>query len=365
MILEFSGKQSAIRQITKLLYIYENLKNMPDIKINYPLQSLNTFGIPVYAKYYLEINSVDQLPEMVQNPIFSKNEILILGGGSNFLFTKNYEGLVLHVKIGGISVVKEDNSFVFVSVGSGIVWDEFVAHAVSNRWGGIENLSAIPGYTGAAPVQNIGAYGVEAKDVIEFVEGYNFDQRQFVSLANRECRFQYRNSIFKERLLNRVLITRVVFRLSKAPHKLITYYGDIEKRLREMPEQSIRTMRQLVIRIRESKLPDYKVTGNAGSFFKNPVIDKDEGRRLQEMYPEIPMFPDATGKIKLSAAWLIEQAGCKGIRSGNAGTFIKQPLVLINLGNASGTEILSLSNHIRDVVRNKFKITLDPEVKIV
>ncbi len=338
---------------------------MPDIKTNYPLQSLNTFGIPVYAKYYLEINSENQLSELVQNPIYLKNEILILGGGSNVLFTKNFEGLVLHVKIGGITIVKEDNSFVLVRVGSGIVWDDFVAHAVSNSWGGIENLSAIPGYIGAAPVQNIGAYGVEAKDVIELVEGYDLNNKQFVSFTNGECRFQYRNSIFKERLRNRILITRVTFRLSKAPHKLITYYGDMEKRIHEQPEHSISGMRELIIRTRESKLPDYKVTGNAGSFFKNPVVNEDEGKRLQKIYPEIPIFPDATGKIKLSAAWLIEQAGCKGIRSGNAGTYIKQPLVLVNLGNASGTEILSLSTHILNAVRSKFKITLDPEVNII
>lgn len=338
---------------------------MPEIKTNYPLQSLNTFGIQVNAKYYIKIDSVNQLPELVNDPIFLKNEVLILGGGSNILLTKKYEGLILHIKIQGIEIMEEDDSSVIVGAGSGILWDEFVSYAVSCNWGGIENLSAIPGSVGAAPVQNIGAYGVEVSDVIEKVEGYDLTQQQFFSFSKNDCRFQYRNSIFKEYYRNRFLITRVFFRLDKSPHKLITHYGDIAEKLSELPEQNIAALRKLITRIRELKLPDFRSTGNAGSFFKNPVLKKESVLRLKEKYPDMPLFPDEEGNTKLSAAWLIEKAGCKGMRMGNAGTHSKQALVLVNLGNASGNEILELALHIQKTVKNKFEIILEPEVNII
>ena len=338
---------------------------MLQIKTNYPLQSLNTFGIKVNAMYYTEIDSAEQLPELIKNPVFSKNKVLILGGGSNILFTKNYEGLVLHIKIHGTEFINEDDSSVLISVGGGMVWDDFVAYAVANNLGGIENLSAIPGSVGAAPVQNIGAYGVEVKNAIENVEGYDLERQQFLTFNKEECLFQYRNSLFKEQYRNSFVITRVFFRLSKAPHKLVTHYGDLTKRLIEFPEQNIAAMRKLITQIRESKLPDYRKTGNAGSFFKNPVLKNELALPLKEKYPDIPSFPDEKGKIKLSAAWLIDKAGCKGIKLGHAGTHSKQALVLINSGSASGDEILKLAQHIQSTVKDRFGIMLEPEVNIL
>lgn len=338
---------------------------MLQIKSNYSLQPLNTFGIQANAKFYLRIDSAEQLPKLVINPVYRNNEVFILGGGSNILFTDNFEGLVLHVNIQGIEKADEDDTSVLIVAGGGIVWDEFVSYAVSNNWGGIENLSAIPGTVGAAPMQNIGAYGVEVKDWIEKVEGYDFTQQQFLSFSNKECRFQYRDSLFKQKFRNRFVITRVFFRLKKAPHKLITRYGDIARQLNELPEQNIAALRELIIHIRESKLPDYRKKGNAGSFFKNPVLQHEQVLPLKKEYPDMPVFPDEKGKEKLSAAWLIDKAGCKGIQQGKAGTHPQHALVLINLGGATGSEIFRLAQQIQKTVREKFGIMLEPEVNIL
>ena len=341
------------------------MQNQSSIKINHPLQPYNTFGIPVVAEYFTEIISENQLPDIIENPVFRKNKVLILGGGSNILFARDFDGLILHVKIGGINLVEEDKKTVSVDVGGGVTWDELVSYAVRNNWGGIENLSAIPGTVGAAPVQNIGAYGVEVKDVIEKVEGFDLYRKKFLSFTNNECNFQYRNSIFKEQYRNRYLICCVTFRLNKAPHQLITHYGNIAEEINRQSENTIASMREVIIRIRDLKLPDYRVNGNAGSFFKNPIISNELSSELKLSFPDMPIFREIEGRTKLSAAWLIEQSGCIGIKAGNAGVHPKQPLVLINLGNATGKEILDLSVQIQEAVKSKFGIVLEPEVNIL
>ena len=335
------------------------------IKINHPLQSYNTFGISAIAEYFTEIQTEKLLPDLVHDPIFRNNKILILGSGSNILFTKDFKGLVIRVAIGGMEVIDEDKKTVLIRAGSGMLWDELVSYAVGNNWGGIENLSAIPGTVGAAPVQNIGAYGTEVKDVIEKVEGFDLYRSKFFSLGRKQCHFQYRNSIFKAEYRNKYLICQVLFRLNKPPHQLITHYGTLAEDLNRQTEKNIASLRKLIIRIRETKLPDYRIIGNAGSFYKNPVISNTLVSELKSLYPGIPLFQGEGGQTKLSAAWLIERSGCKGIRIGNAGTHPKHALVIINLGNATGKEILDLSMHIQDTVKKRFGILLEPEVNIL
>jgi UDP-N-acetylmuramate dehydrogenase len=335
------------------------------IKINYPLQTYNTFGIATFTSYFTEILSEEQVPDLILEPVYQQNDSLILGGGSNILFTKDFKGLVIHVKTRGIRVIDEDKKTVVVSVGGGVLWDEFVSYAVNNNWGGIENLSAIPGTVGAAPVQNIGAYGAEIKDVIEKIEGFDLNSNEFHSFNRNECHFQYRNSIFKREYLNTFLICRVIFRLNKPPHRLIMHYGSLAEDMDRQPEKNIASLRKLIIRIRESKLPDYRVQGNAGSFFKNPEISNELASALKSTIPDMPLFTGEGGHIKLSAAWLIEKSGCKETRIGNAGIHPTQPLVLINLGNATGKELLDLSVYIQEMVKKRFGIVLEPEVNII
>ena len=335
------------------------------IKTNYSLTALNTFQITVKADYFVEIKDEEDLESFAENSLLGKNKRLILGGGSNILFVSDFRGIVIHPTILGIEKIDEDESSVLVRVGSGVVWDDFVKYAIENNWGGIENLSIIPGNVGASPVQNIGAYGVEVRDIIEKVEGFQLNKFEFLDYSNTACRFGYRTSIFKQDLKNNFLVTRVTYRLSKPPHKLKTHYGMVEDNLRKHKERSISTIRQVVTEIRNSKLPDTKRIGNAGSFFKNPVVNDDLAARLKERYPDIPAYPAESEGTKLSAAWLIDKAKCKGIRRGNSGTFEKQPLVIVNLGNATGKDIIGLANYIQEAVESKFGVQLEPEVNIV
>lgn len=335
------------------------------IKSNYSLTALNTFHLKAKADYYVEINTTEELEDLVQDKLFASNERLILGGGSNILFLKNFRGIVIHPKFSGIEQIREDESAIFVKVGSGVVWDDFVRYAVENNLGGIENLSLIPGNVGASPIQNIGAYGVEVKNVIEKVEGYHFSKKGFRTFNNSECRFGYRTSIFKKDMKNSFLITSVTFRLSKSPHVLTTNYGIIEEKLQNFPKRSISVLRKVISDIRNAKLPDAEKIGNAGSFFKNPVVNEKLVTSLKKRYPDISFHSAGNGKMKLSAAWLIDNANCKGIRFGDAGTYEKQPLVIVNLGNATGKEILDLANYIQDKVRKVFDLQLEPEVNII
>jgi UDP-N-acetylmuramate dehydrogenase len=360
-----SSVTTAIAFIAKLSYIYDNLKGMTKIQPNYSLQNLNTFRIEAVADYFTEINTVDDLPGLTETEIFSQTSHLILGTGSNILFAQDYKGLVIHPALEGIEVLNEDTDTLSVRVGSGVVWDRFVEYAVEHHWGGVENLSGIPGTVGASPIQNIGAYGTEVKDIITNVEGYDLDLKAFKSYNNHACKFGYRTSLFKEELKNRFIVCYVTFRLTKPPHKLETSYGTVEKELQNHTDRSIATMRKVICAIRNSKLPDPAKVGNAGSFFKNPVIENTVLVKLRKLHPALPGYPFTDDSSKLSAAWLIEQAGCKGLQLGNAATHRDQPLVVINMGGATGKEILRLSVYIKNKVLKMFGIQLEEEVNIV
>jgi len=338
---------------------------MLNFKNDHPLQKYNTFGISAQSAYFIEINNSQEILTLLESEIFKQHEILILGGGSNMLFTKDFDGLVIYPTFDQIEIVKETSHEIFVKVGSGIIWDEFVKHAVQNQWGGVENLSFIPGKVGAAAVQNIGAYGVEAKNAIESVEGFDLVRGKFRSFSQADCQFGYRSSVFKTSYNNDFLITHLTFRLQKIPHQLKLQYKVLAEKVSLVDSVNIATVRNIVGQIRQSKLPDVKKVGSAGSFFKNPVVSKSKANQLKQDFIAIPFYPDNEDTVKLSAAWLIDQSGCKGVEKGQAGSYKGQPLVLINLGNARGDEILFLANHIQQKVIEKFGIQLLPEVVII
>lgn len=306
------------------------------------------------------------LQELLEMPAAKQfPQTLLLGGGSNILFTKPFDGLVLKNEIAGIEVVDETEEHVWVKVGGGVIWHQFVMHAVANNWGGIENLSLIPGSVGASPIQNIGAYGVEIKDVLHSVEAYHMKDACLVSFTNADCAFGYRDSVFKRMYKGLFAIIAATFKLDKHP-RLNTSYGAIEQELEKMGVGSptINDVSKAVINIRQSKLPDPEKIGNAGSFFKNPVIDTTQFEAIKKLYPEMPGYssPDATTKVP--AAWLIEQCGWKGYRQNDAGVHQWQPLVLVNYGKASGNEIYKLSESIMQSVKHRFGIELEREVNI-
>jgi UDP-N-acetylmuramate dehydrogenase len=338
---------------------------MLQIQSDFPLKSYNTFGITASTAFYTEIESASQISELVGMELYNKMPHLILGGGSNLLFIQNFNGITVRSIIKGIEVINENNSEFFVRVGSGMIWDDFVVHAVENKWGGIENLSGIPGTVGASPIQNIGAYGVEVKDVIENVEGFDFSTNSFIEFDNPACKFGYRSSLFKEKLKNEFLICYVTFRLQKLPHTLRTDYGVIGKELEKYHGKNISNIRKAVCAIRNAKLPDPAKLGNAGSFFKNPIIEFSRAEKFKIDYPTIPVYPSSDDHVKLSAAWLIDQAGCKGISLGRVASHKDQPLVLVNLGDATGEEVLELARFIEQRVHDVFGVTLEKEVNIV
>lgn len=334
-------------------------------KENYCLKSLNTFKIKIQAKFFAEFFSKDELKCILNSNIYKNNNSLILGGGSNILFTKNYKGLILHNRIQGIKIIEQDSNFVYVKVGAGENWHDFVEWSVSKSLSGIENLALIPGTVGASPVQNIGAYGVEVKDCIKEVNTINIDKKKEEIYSNKECEFKYRNSIFKTTFKNKIVITSVIFKLSKNPLKK-TEYGEIqhELKLRKLdpsPENIMKT----VIKIRSKKLPDPKKIGNCGSFFKNPIINLAHLKNLKKDFPEIVNYQVSKNKFKIAAGWLIENAGLKGFKIGNTGTHHKQALVIVNHGNATGLEVKELAKKIQSKIFQKFKIKLQPEVNII
>jgi len=332
---------------------------------NYPLKKYNTFGIDVYAKKFAEFDSVYNLQTLFQSNLYQQDPILILGGGSNILFTKNFDGLVLKNNIQGIETVHEEEKYVYVKVGSGENWHQFVLHCIHKNFGGVENLSLIPGNVGAAPMQNIGAYGVEIKDVFHSLEAYNYEEKKIINFTLNDCEFGYRESIFKKKYKNQFAILSVTFRLSKHAHFNISY-GAIEEELKKMQVEklSIKSISDAVINIRTSKLPDPALIGNAGSFFKNPEISNHELQELKQIEPGIPSYRIYDDKFKIPAGWLIEQCGWKGYRKGDAGCYEKQALVLVNYGSASGNEILDLSEKIKISVQEKFGLILETEVNI-
>ena len=330
---------------------------------NVSLASMNSFGIEARARYYAKISSVDELSnlELEQNI-----PVLVLGGGSNILFTQNFNGYVLHNEIKGKQVLKEDDDHIYVKTGGGEVWHEFVEYCISNGFAGVENLALIPGRNGASPIQNIGAYGVEVKDVFYELEAFHIAERKVYTFNAEDCAFGYRDSVFKNKFKGHFLISSVTYRLNRKPD-FKTSYGAITQELEKMGVQdlSIRAIGDAVIRIRSSKLPDPAVIGNAGSFFKNPEVSTSKFDELRSIYPEIVGYSLPGGTVKLAAGWLIEKAGWKGYRRGQAGVHDKQALVLVNHGGAKGNEIYDLSEEILQSVRGKFGVDLEREVNIL
>ncbi len=337
-----------------------------DILNGVSLKPYNTFGIDVTAKYFCEVKNLLDVEALVVAPEFLQNERLFVGGGSNILFTKNFDGIVIKNSLKGITIIDEDEKTVTVKVASGENWHDFVMWTVAHDFGGIENLALIPGTVGGAPMQNIGAYGVEAKSVIQNVEAVHVGDGTVKVFSNAECDFGYRTSAFKTTLKNQYFMTAVTFILSKSPHALHTEYGAIQGELEAMHvlQPTIRDVADAIIAIRSSKLPQPDKLGNAGSFFKNPEISSQQFAKLQTQFPDIPSYPTESGLIKIPAGWLIEQAGWKGKRVGNSGMHEKQALVLVNYGGATGSEMLSLAQAVQKDVQEKFDISLETEVWI-
>jgi UDP-N-acetylmuramate dehydrogenase len=335
-----------------------------NIQQNISLKPFNTFGIDVSAKYFATFSNTDELIELkTQN---SKLKTIVVGGGSNILFTKNFDGLILKNEIKGIELIKEDEHHVYVKTGAGENWHQFVMYCISRNWCGVENLSLIPGNVGATPMQNIGAYGVEIKEVFYELEAFNINEKKVYTFSVNDCEFGYRESIFKNRYKDQFIILDVTYCLNKIP-KFNINYGAIEQELERMnvKELSIRSVSQAVINIRTSKLANPAVIGNAGSFFKNPSVSHLIFDSLKNNFPEIIGHDNNDGSVKLAAGWLIEQCGWKGYRKGDAGCYGKQALVLVNYGNATGKEIYDLSEEILQSVKNKFGIELEREVNIL
>jgi UDP-N-acetylmuramate dehydrogenase len=335
---------------------------------NISLKKYNSFGIDTIAKKIAIIQSKDDLFE-VTNQFHQQilQSHFILGGGSNILFTKPLlDSIVLKNELRGIHLLREDNNHFFVEVAAGENWHQFVLHCIQQGWAGVENLSLIPGTVGASPIQNIGAYGVEVKDFIESVEAYHIADKSLQHFSNSDCAFEYRDSVFKNKWKNQFVITNVLFRLSKTPI-FKTSYGVIETELKNMgvTTLSIKAVSDAIIKIRSSKLPDPAIIGNAGSFFKNPSITKDRFEKIKINHPDLTGYPNKDGSIKIAAGWLIEKAGWKGFRDGDAGCHNLQALVLVNYGNASGSEILALSEKIIQSIHQDFGILLEREVNIL
>ncbi len=331
--------------------------------INHPLRDLNSFHVEERAE---RVITFDQKEDLEQ--IFAEGHTLdnwyVLGGGNNILFTRRFGGTLIKPVGKNITIKANLDDSVIVEAEAGVEWDDMVEWSVERELWGMENLSLIPGTVGAAPVQNIGAYGAEAKDVIERVHYYDAKERRHHTMGNAECRFAYRESIFKHELRGKAIITSVEFRLSKSQQPSLGY-GDLAKEVEARGRVTLKNIREAVCSIRRSKLPDTAVLGNAGSFFKNPIVNKDVSEKLKQEYENMPVYPVSEQNCKLAAGWLIDQAGLKGYRQGNVGVHERQALVLVNFGGATGEEVISLSELVRERVKEKFGITIDPEVNIL
>ena len=330
---------------------------------NISLKEYNTFGVECYAKRFVSIDSFYQLQQLLK----TEKELFLISGGSNMLLTKNIDKLVVFINIKGISIDRENDNSVHLTVNAGENWHEFVLWSISQNFGGLENLSLIPGNVGTCPIQNIGAYGVEVKDTITKVEALEIETGKLITFSNSDCQFGYRNSIFKNEAKEKYILTSVSFQLTKKKHLLNTSYGAIEIALKEKKVEtpSIKDISDAVISIRQSKLPDPKEIGNSGSFFKNPVISSELFLELQAKHATIPSYKLSETEVKVPAGWLIEQCGFKGKRFGEAGVHNKQALVLVNYGNAKGNDILNLATTIQQTVFETFKIELEIEVNII
>lgn len=340
---------------------------MTEILENQSLLAFNTFGINAKARFLSIAGSAEDFQELFSSKYAQVNPSMILGGGSNVLFTRDYDGLVILNRIGGIEKVFEDENSVKLKVGAGVVWHDFVMHCVQNNWGGVENLSLIPGSVGAGPMQNIGAYGVELKDVFYQLHALHIPTGEIHEFGLKDCQFDYRSSVFKTIFKGQYAILSVEFNLSKK-HVLSLSYGSIEQELEAMgvEKPTIQDVSKAVINIRKTKLPDPAQIGNAGSFFKNPSINTGLADQLKQQYPDLPSYPSTeAGKKKIAAGWLIEKAGYKGRSFGNYGVHKNQALVLVNYGGAAGSDVLKLSEEIIQTIRNQFGIELEREVNII
>ena len=339
------------------------------IQSNFSLKPYNTFGINVKARYFSTFSDIEQLRELsIHNTVTigTPPARFILGGGSNILFTKDFDGHVLKNDIRGIAKINEDDEYVYVRVGAGENWHQFVLFCIKNNWQGIENLSLIPGNVGASPMQNIGAYGVEIRELFLELNAFHVHEKSIHKFNLRDCQFGYRESVFKKNHKDQFVILDVTYRLNKTP-RFNTSYGAVEKELQRMKvhDLSAAAISQAIINIRTSKLPDPAAIGNAGSFFKNPSVSKEKFAALKTEFENIIGFENSEGSIKLAAGWLIEQCGWKGFRKGDAGCYDKQALVLVNYGGATGAEIYNLSEEIRQSVIEKFGVALEREVNII
>jgi len=330
------------------------------------LKSYNTFRIDAKAKYFAEVKNEDELIEILTSGEYKNIPKLILGGGSNILLTKDFDGLVLKISLPGIEIIDEDDETIKIKAGAGVIWHDLVLFCVERNYGGIENLSLIPGTVGAAPIQNIGAYGQELKDVFYDLEGIQLDDLKSLKFKKVDCRFGYRDSIFKNELKNKFIIMSVAVKLSKKPI-LNLDYGNLKSELENLEQSNIgvKQVSDVISKIRRSKLPDPEEIGNAGSFFKNPEIPEVEFIELKKDFEDIIGYTLGNGRVKVSAGWLIEKCRWKGKRVGNTGSHVKQSLVLVNYGNASGSEVLNLAKEIKKSVQDKFGIDLKEEVNII
>lgn len=333
---------------------------------NKSIDELNTFGIKCKAKYFIEIKSIDDLQILHKEKLFINQKILVLGGGSNILLTDDYEGLIIKNNIKGVDIVFQDNEHVDLKIGAGENWHELVMRCVEQNWGGIENLSLIPGNSGTAPMQNIGAYGVEIKETFISLNAFEISSGKLVHFNNQECKFGYRESIFKNEKKNQYIILNINLRLNKNP-KVNVNYGDIREILdkNKIESPTIKDVSNAIISIRQRKLPDPKKIGNSGSFFKNPIIANEKLEAIKINYPEIVYYKISEKEVKIAAGWLIDRAGWKGKTFGNYGVHKDQALVLVNYGGASGRDILELSQKIIQDIREKFNIELVREVNII
>lgn len=336
-----------------------------DIRKDISLKKYNTFGIDAKAKFFCEINSIADLKKALS--LQGYPTLFVLGGGSNMLITKDLENLVLHINLKGIEVISENKDEAIIKVSAGENWHNMVLWTLDHDYGGLENLSLIPGNTGTAPIQNIGAYGVELKDTFVSCDAMEIATQELKTFTKEECQFGYRDSYFKNEGLGKYIITSVSFKLTKRNHKLNVDYGAIVSELQNsgITNPSIKDVSNAVIAIRKSKLPDPKELGNSGSFFKNPVVDKQQFDNFTKMNPNAPFYKVAENEFKIPAGWLIEQCGYKGKRFGDAGVHKNQALVLVNYGDASGAEIIDLAENIIDSVSQRFGIVISPEVNII
>ena len=336
-----------------------------EIQDQYSLKKHNTFGIEAKAKKFIAVHSVDELTQVLHQNKAEK--IFVLGGGSNMLLTKDIDALVIHIDLKGKKIIDEDEDFVWVESQAGENWHEFVLWTISQNFGGLENMSLIPGNVGTTPVQNIGAYGTEIKDTFISCKAVDIENQQLKEFSKAECQFGYRESVFKNEQKDKYIITSVVFKLTKKNHKINISYGDIAGELNKnnIVEPTLNDISNAVIAIRQSKLPDPKELGNSGSFFKNPIVLKSEFNAIHKRFPEMKYYDISETEVKVPAGWLIEQAGFKGKRFGDAGIHKNQALVLVNYGNATGQEILNISKDIQNTIFEKFGIRIEAEVNVI